>query len=67
MRRILKEHVADDARQALAKQVVEHLELLGFMIDEESQVMRKNPPTHGHGRTLEEWDRADSMPCAFAG
>jgi len=49
MRRILKEHVADDAWQMLAKRVVEHLELSGFEIDEERQVMRKKPPTHGHG------------------
>jgi hypothetical protein len=50
LRRILKEHVADDARQMLAKRVVvEHLELSGFEIDEERQVMRKTPPTHGRG------------------
>lgn len=50
LRRILKEHVADDARQMLAKRVVvEHLELSGFEIDEERQVMRKKPPTHGRG------------------
>jgi hypothetical protein len=33
----------------LAKQVVEHLELSGFVIDEKRQVMTKRPPTHGHG------------------
>jgi hypothetical protein len=49
LRRMLKEHVTDDARQMLAKQVVEHLELSGFVIDEERQVMTKRPPTHGHG------------------
>jgi hypothetical protein len=49
LRRILKEHVADDARQMLAKKVVEHLELSGFEIDESAQVMTKKPPTHGHG------------------
>jgi hypothetical protein len=49
MRRILKEHVADDARQQLAKKVVEHLELSGFEIDEERQVMTKRRPAHGHG------------------
>jgi hypothetical protein len=49
LRRILKEHVADDARQMLAKRAVEYLELSGFEIDEERQVMRKKPPTHGHG------------------
>jgi hypothetical protein len=49
LRRILKEHTADDARQMLAKQVVEHLELSGFEIDEADQVMRKRPPTRWHG------------------
>jgi hypothetical protein len=46
LRRILKEHVADDARQMLAKRVVDHLELSGFEIDEERQVMTKRPPAH---------------------
>jgi hypothetical protein len=58
MRRILKEHVADDARQMLAKRVVEHLELSGFEIDEERQVMRKKPPAHGTARG----DRGNSFP-----
>jgi hypothetical protein len=49
MRRILKEHLADDARQLLANKVVEHLEMSGFEIDEERQVMTKRLPTHGHG------------------
>jgi hypothetical protein len=44
LRRILKEHTADDARQMLAKRVVDHLELSGFEIDEADQVMRKKPP-----------------------
>jgi hypothetical protein len=34
LRRILKEHVSDDARQMLARTVIEHLELSGFEIDE---------------------------------
>jgi hypothetical protein len=33
----------------LAKRVLEHLELSGFKIDEERQVMWKKPPIHGHG------------------
>jgi hypothetical protein len=33
----------------LANQVVEHLELSGFEIDETDQVMRKRPPTRNHG------------------
>ena len=49
LRRILKEHAPDDARQMLGKKVVDHLELSGFQIDEKRQVMTKRPPTHGHG------------------
>jgi hypothetical protein len=49
LRRLLKEHIADDARRQLADRVVEHLERSGFEIDEGEQVMRKRPPTPGHG------------------
>jgi hypothetical protein len=49
LRRLLKEHAPDDARQMLAERVVDHLELSGFEIDEADQVMRKRPPTPGHG------------------
>jgi hypothetical protein len=49
LRRLLKEHITDDARQQLAERVVEHLELSGFEIDEAEQVMRKRPPTRRHG------------------
>jgi hypothetical protein len=49
LRRILKEHTAEDARQMLAKRVVDHLELSGFEIDEADQVMRKKPPRPWHG------------------
>jgi hypothetical protein len=49
LRRLLKEHVTDDARQQLAERVVEHLEQSGFVIDEADQVMRKRPPTPNHG------------------
>ena len=49
LRRILKEHVSDDAREMLAKKVVEHLELSGFEIHEDEQVMKRRPPRHGHG------------------
>jgi hypothetical protein len=49
LRRILKEHVSDDAREMLAKKVPAHLELSGFEIDEGEQLMRKRPPNHGHG------------------
>jgi hypothetical protein len=49
LRRLRKEHAADDARQQLAERVVEHLEQSGFEIDEVEQVMRKRPPTPNHG------------------
>jgi hypothetical protein len=34
-------HVADDARQMLAKKVLEHVELSGYVIDEQKQVIGK--------------------------
>jgi hypothetical protein len=49
LRRILKEHITDDAREQLAKKVIEHLELSGFTIDESSQLMKRRRPPHGHG------------------
>jgi hypothetical protein len=49
LRRILKEHAPDDARQMLAARAIEHLEQSGFEIDEAQQVMRKRPPTRSHG------------------
>jgi hypothetical protein len=49
LRRILKDHLSDDAREQLAKRVIEHLELCGFTIDEASQLMKRRPPPHGHG------------------
>jgi hypothetical protein len=49
LRGILKQHVSDNERRLLAKKVVEHLELSGFRIDEERQIMTKRPPSHGHG------------------
>lgn len=48
LRPLLKEHVADDARQQLAERVIDHLELSGFEINEGERVMRKWPPTPGH-------------------
>ena len=47
LRRLLTEHIIDDARQRLAKRVVEQLELSGFEIDEQERVMRKRD--HGRG------------------
>jgi hypothetical protein len=35
--------------RALAQRVVEHLELSGFEIDENEQVLRKRPPSANHG------------------
>jgi hypothetical protein len=49
LRRLLKDHVTDDARQQLAERVVEHLEQSGFEIDEAEQTMRKRPPARWHG------------------
>jgi hypothetical protein len=49
LRRMLKKHVTGSTREQLAKRVVEHLELSGFVIDEQAQVMRKRPGHHGHG------------------
>jgi transposase len=49
LRRILKEHAPDDARQQLAARVIEHLEQSGFEIDEAEQVLRKRPPGRNHG------------------
>jgi hypothetical protein len=49
LRRLLKEHVADDARQQVAERVIEHLERSGFEIDETEQTMRKRPPPPMHG------------------
>jgi hypothetical protein len=48
LRRMLSEHATDATREQLAKQVVEHLELSGFQIDEGEQLMRKRPGSHGH-------------------
>jgi len=49
LRRLLKERVSDDTRHRLAESVIEHLELSGFVIDEPAQVIKRRPPTHGHG------------------
>jgi hypothetical protein len=49
LRRLLKEHVTDDASEQLAKRVLEHLEISGFEIDEGAHTMRTRRPSHGHG------------------
>jgi hypothetical protein len=48
LRRILKEHAADDARQQLATRVLEHLEASGFEVDEVGQALRRKPPAPHH-------------------
>jgi hypothetical protein len=49
LRKILKEHVTDDARHELAERVVRNLEQSGFELDEDSQALKKRPPTRPHG------------------
>jgi hypothetical protein len=48
LRRMVKEHAPDDARQQLAERVVEHLEQSGFEVDEDGQVLRRKPPDPLH-------------------
>ena len=48
LRRILKEHAPDDARQMLAERVVEHLEASGFEVDEAGEALRRKPPAPLH-------------------
>jgi hypothetical protein len=47
LRRMLTEHVTDDAQQQIAKKVLDHLELSGFEIDEARQVIRKRDRGRG--------------------
>jgi hypothetical protein len=49
LRRLLKEHAPDDAKQALAERVVGHLEESGFELDEEARALRQRPPLEPHG------------------
>ena len=49
LRRLLKEHAPDDARQELAERIVRHLEQSGFELDEEAGALRKRPPLGPHG------------------
>ena len=48
LRRLLKEHASDDARDQLAERVVQHLEQSGFEIDEDGQALRRKPPRPPH-------------------
>lgn len=49
LRRLLREHASDDTSDQLGQRVVEQLELSGFEIDEAAHLIRKRPPTQGHG------------------
>ncbi|MDF2780518.1 MAG: hypothetical protein K0S96_322 [Geminicoccaceae bacterium] len=48
LRRLLREHAPDDARQELAERVVEHLERSGFELDERARTLRQRPPVPPH-------------------
>jgi hypothetical protein len=48
LRRALREHMSDDAREMLAKRVLEHLQLWGFEIDEDVRALRRKPPRTPH-------------------
>jgi hypothetical protein len=48
LRRVLREHVSDDAREMLAKRVLEHLQFWGFEIDEDGQALWRKPPRTAH-------------------
>ena len=49
LRRILKEHAPEDARQQIAARVVEQTySRAGFELDEERQVLRRRPPTRDY-------------------
>jgi hypothetical protein len=63
LRRLLKEHITDDARQQLAERVVEHLELSGFEIDEQERIMRKRTAgAGGSSTTLRPFGRLSIQP-----
>jgi hypothetical protein len=48
LRRLLREHAPDDARQQLAARVVEHLEASGFEVDEAGEALRRKPKARLH-------------------
>jgi len=49
LRRLLKEHAPDDARQEVAERVVKHLEQSEYELGEDGQALRKRPPLPTHG------------------
>ncbi len=48
LRRLLREHAPDEARQELAERVVKHLERSGFELDEGAKTLRQRPPVPPH-------------------
>jgi hypothetical protein len=48
VRRLMKEHAPDDARQMLAERVLGHLEQSDFEIDEAVEALRRKPRTPLH-------------------
>jgi hypothetical protein len=48
LRRLLREHAPDDARQELGERVVKHLEGSGFELDEEGKALRQRRPAAPH-------------------
>ena len=48
LRRLLKEHAPDDARQEVAE-LVKHLEQSEYELGEDGQALRKRPPLPTHG------------------
>ena len=49
LRRLLREHAPDDARQSSPSGSWSTSKQSGFEIDEAAQVMRKRPPMEPHG------------------
>jgi hypothetical protein len=48
LRRLLREHAPDDARNELRKRVVKHLEGSRFELDEDGKALRQRPPAAPH-------------------
>jgi hypothetical protein len=48
LRRLLREHAPDDARQELAERVITHLDGSGYELDEGARTLRQRPPVPPH-------------------
>jgi hypothetical protein len=48
LRRLLREHAADNARNELGERVVRHLEGSGFELDEQAKTLRQRRPAARH-------------------